>query len=79
MQGLLWLHYRFGHLQVALQVSIAQHGLIDLRCCLLFQLKHQIVNIKSPISLCFVENDQQFMNISKMTELALDYKSKERD
>ena len=77
MHGMLWRHCKFVRLQVVLQVCLLQHGVMDAKQCLLFQLKHQIANIKC-WSTWFVENNQQCINISKMAEQALECKSKDR-
>ena len=57
------------------RLCLLQHEVLDLKRCLQFQLKQQIVKCRS---LSFVENNQQFVNICNMPEQPLGKNSKNR-
>ena len=75
IHGMLGLHDKCVPLMLLLQVCLLQHEGLNLKGCLLFQLKQQIVKCRS---LSFVGNNQQFFNTCNMPEQALGWNSKNR-
>ena len=75
VHGMWCLHDKCVHLTLLLQVCLLWHEGLNLKGCLLFQLKQQIVKCRS---LSFVESNQQFVNIRNMPEQALGWNSKNR-
>ena len=73
MHGMRGLHDKCVPLMLLLQVCLLQHEGLNLKGCLLFQLKQQIVKCRS---LSFVGNNQQFVNTCNMPEQALGWNSK---
>ena len=72
IHGMLGLHDKCVPLMLLLQVCLLQHEGLNLKGCLLFQLKQQIVKCRS---LSFVGNNQQFVNTCNMPEQALGWNS----
>lgn len=75
IHGMRGLHDKCAPLMLLLQVCLLQHEGLNLKGCLLFQLKQQIVKCRS---LSFVGNNQQFVNTCQMPEQALGWNSKNR-
>lgn len=75
IHGMRGLHDKCVPLMLLLQVCLLQHEGLNLKGCLLFQLKQQIVKCRS---LSFVGNNQQFVNTCQMPEQALGWNSKNR-
>ena len=75
IHGMRGLHDKCVPLMLLLQVCLLQHEGLNLKGCLLFQLKQQIVKCRS---LSFVGNNQQFVNTCNMPEQALGWNSKNK-